>query len=173
MRRSRRHVEVVDAAQRLDLHVLRALIIGSLEGRQVRRIARIHRRHAVGVRNGECTRQREAVCIRERNPGERTRSVRDAAIADAEHERLSGGEVVGLAALDFAEVGRRRVIAKGVDTEKFVDDWMNEENVFLAEHRPWDVADVVVAGELGQPALTGRYGNVVTASGPVQVTKRL
>jgi len=72
-----------------------------------------------------------------------------------------------------AEVGRRRVIAKGVDTEKFVDDWMNEENVFLAEHRPWDVADVVVAGELGQPALTGRYGNVVTASGPVQVTKRL
>jgi uridine kinase len=62
-----------------------------------------------------------------------------------------------------AEVGRRRVIAKGVDTEDFIDDWMNQENDFLAEHRPWEIADVVVAGELGQPALTGRYGNVVTA----------
>jgi len=29
-----------------------------------------------------------------------------------------------------------------------------------------------VAGELGQPALTGRYGNVVTATEPAQVTKR-
>src|SRR5262245_65200833 len=54
------------------------------------------------------------------------------------------------------EVGRRRVIAKGIDTEDFIDDWMREENEFLAEHRPWDVAGVVVAGELGQPALTGR-----------------
>jgi hypothetical protein len=71
-----------------------------------------------------------------------------------------------------AEVGRRRVIAKGVDTEDFIDDWMNEENDFLAEHRPWEIADVVVAGELGQPALTGRYGNVVTATEPAQVTKR-
>jgi len=49
---------------------------------------------------------------------------------------------------------------------------MNEENDFLAEHRPWEIADVVVAGELGQPALTGRYGNVVTATEPAQVTKR-
>jgi len=72
-----------------------------------------------------------------------------------------------------AEVGRRRLIAKGIDTEDCINDWMNEENDFLAEHRPWDIADVVVAGELGQPALTGRYGNVVTATGPVQVTKRL
>ena len=71
-----------------------------------------------------------------------------------------------------AEVGRRRVIAKGVDTEDFIDDWMNQENDFLAEHRPWEIADVVVAGELGQPALTGRYGNVVTATEPAQVTKR-
>jgi energy-coupling factor transporter ATP-binding protein EcfA2 len=71
-----------------------------------------------------------------------------------------------------AEVGRRRVIAKGVDTEDFIDDWMREENEFLAEHRPWEVAHVVVAGELGQPALTGRYGNVVTATEPAQVTKR-
>jgi energy-coupling factor transporter ATP-binding protein EcfA2 len=71
-----------------------------------------------------------------------------------------------------AEVGRRRVIAKGIDTEDFIDDWMREENDFLAEDRPWEVADVVVAGELGQPALTGRYGNVVTATEPAQVTKR-
>jgi uridine kinase len=62
-----------------------------------------------------------------------------------------------------AEVGRRRVIAKGVDTEDFIDDWRNQETDVLAEHRPWEIADVVVAGELGQPALTGRYGNVVTA----------
>ena len=65
-----------------------------------------------------------------------------------------------------AEVGRRRVIAKGVDTEDFIDDWMTEENDFLADHRPWEIADVVVAGELGQPAPTGRYGNVVTAAEP-------
>jgi len=66
-----------------------------------------------------------------------------------------------------AEVGRRRVIAKGVDSEEFIDDWMSQENAFLAEHRPWEVADLLVAGELGQPAPTGRYGNVVTAVGPV------
>jgi hypothetical protein len=39
----------------------------------------------------------------------------------------------------------------------------------VAEHRPWQVADVVAAGELGQPALTGQYG---TAPEPAQVTKR-
>jgi hypothetical protein len=71
-----------------------------------------------------------------------------------------------------ADVGRRRVIAKGVDTEDFVDHWMSEENDFLADHRPWEIADVIVAGELGQPALTGRYGNVVTATEPAHVTKR-
>jgi len=63
-----------------------------------------------------------------------------------------------------AEVGRRRVIAKGADTEKFINEWMSKENDFLSEHRPWDIAEVVVAGELGQPTLTGRYGNVVTAA---------
>jgi hypothetical protein len=72
-----------------------------------------------------------------------------------------------------AEVGRRRIIAKGVDTEKFANDWMTQENDFLAEHRPWEIADVIVAGELGQPSTTGRYGNVVTSVGPGQVTKRL
>ena len=121
MRRGRRHVEVIHAAQRLDLHVLRALVIGSFEGRQVCRIARIHRRHGDGVRNGQCTRQGEAVCIRERNPGERTRGVRDRAVADAEHERLFGGEVVGLSALDGAEVGRRCELVD-VAPVQFVDE---------------------------------------------------
>jgi hypothetical protein len=65
-----------------------------------------------------------------------------------------------------AEVGRRRVIAKGVDTEQFINDWMAQENAFLDDHRPWEVADLLVAGELGQPALDGKYGNVVTAPGP-------
>jgi hypothetical protein len=63
-----------------------------------------------------------------------------------------------------AEVGRRRVIAKGTDSEQFINDWMAEENAFLADHRPWECADVIVAGELGQPSPHGTYGNVVTAA---------
>lgn len=64
-----------------------------------------------------------------------------------------------------SEVGRRRLVAKG-DSEAFINDWMRQENALLAEHRPWEVADLIVAGELGQPSRTGRYGNVVTAPGP-------
>lgn len=67
-----------------------------------------------------------------------------------------------------AEVARRRVITKGADTEEFIDDWMDQENAFLSDHRPWEAADLLVAGELGQPARTGKYGNVVTAPGPAQ-----
>jgi|SRR3954451_16688829 uridine kinase len=66
------------------------------------------------------------------------------------------------------DVARRRVISKGADTEQFIDAWMHEENAFLNDHRPWEAAHVVVSGELGQPALTGKYGNVVTAPGPAQ-----
>jgi hypothetical protein len=65
-------------------------------------------------------------------------------------------------------VGRRRVASRG-----FVNDWMKQENAFLAEHRPWEIADVLVAGELGQPAPDGRYGNVVTAPGPTGVGRRV
>jgi hypothetical protein len=64
------------------------------------------------------------------------------------------------------DVARRRVIAKGVDTDAFIDDWMTQENAFLAEQRPWETADLLVAGELGQPSRTGSFGNVVTAAGP-------
>ena len=64
------------------------------------------------------------------------------------------------------DVARRRVIAKGVDTDEFIDDWMTQENAFLAEQRPWESADLLVAGELGQPSRDGSYGNVVTAAGP-------
>ena len=63
-------------------------------------------------------------------------------------------------------VARRRVIAKGADTEEFINDWMAQENAFLADHRPWECADLLVAGELGQPSLDGGYGNVVTAAVP-------
>jgi energy-coupling factor transporter ATP-binding protein EcfA2 len=66
------------------------------------------------------------------------------------------------------DVARRRVIAKGMHTEQLVDDCMHQENAFLEQDRPWEVADVLVAGELGQPSLTGKYGNVVTAPGPGQ-----
>lgn len=46
-----------------------------------------------------------------------------------------------------ADEGRRRVTARGVDTEEFIDDWMNQENALFAEHRPWEIADLVVCGE--------------------------
>ncbi|RDH78759.1 hypothetical protein DVS77_09060 [Mycolicibacterium moriokaense] len=62
-----------------------------------------------------------------------------------------------------AAVGLRRVVSRGVDTDEFIDDWMKQENDFLAQHRAWETADVIVAGELGQPSPTGRYGSVVTA----------
>ena len=67
------------------------------------------------------------------------------------------------------EVGRRRVTARG-DTEEFIADWMGQENAFLDEQRPWEVADILVAGELGQPSHNGRYGKVVTAPGPGRAT---
>jgi hypothetical protein len=59
------------------------------------------------------------------------------------------------------EVGWRRVVAKGADSEQFINEWMAQENAFLAEHRPWECADLFVAGELGEPSLGGKYGNVV------------
>jgi energy-coupling factor transporter ATP-binding protein EcfA2 len=68
-------------------------------------------------------------------------------------------------------VGRRRLIARG-ESNAFIDDWMAQENRLLAEHRPWEVADLLVAGELGQPSHDGRYGNVVTAPGPRQTGVR-
>jgi hypothetical protein len=67
-----------------------------------------------------------------------------------------------------AAVARRRMITKGADTEQFIDAWMDQENALLNDHRPWEAAHLLVSGELGQPALTGKYGNVVTAPGPAQ-----
>lgn len=67
------------------------------------------------------------------------------------------------------EVGQRRLIAKGLDTDEFRNDWMTQENRFLAEDQTWQYADLWVAGELGQPAPDGKYGNVVTAPGPGRV----
>jgi len=64
------------------------------------------------------------------------------------------------------EVARRRVIAKGVDSAEFVDDWMAQENAFLTAHQPWLRADLIVGGELGQPTVGGETGNVVTSPGP-------
>ncbi|MBP1823068.1 hypothetical protein J3E61_006704 [Mycobacterium sp. OAE908] len=63
------------------------------------------------------------------------------------------------------DVARRRLVSRGESTA-FINDWMAQENRLLAEHRPWEIADLLVAGELGQPSHDGRYGNVVTAPGP-------
>jgi energy-coupling factor transporter ATP-binding protein EcfA2 len=70
------------------------------------------------------------------------------------------------------EVGRRRMNARGIDTPEFTAEWMRGEDAFLSDHRPWEIADVLVAGELGQPAPDGRYGNVVTAPGPARLSKQ-
>jgi energy-coupling factor transporter ATP-binding protein EcfA2 len=67
--------------------------------------------------------------------------------------------------------GRRRLVTRG-DSDAFIEEWMTQENGLLAEHRPWEVADLLVAGELGQPSHNGRYGNVVTAPGPRQTRVR-
>lgn len=52
------------------------------------------------------------------------------------------------------------------------DDPFGAESALLGDHRPWEVADVLVSGDLGQPAHDGRYGNVVTAPGPAGVAKQ-
>ncbi|GLP76685.1 hypothetical protein TUM20983_37950 [Mycobacterium antarcticum] len=44
-------------------------------------------------------------------------------------------------------VGRQRVVARGVDTEEFIAEWTEQEEAFLAEHRPWAHVDFVVSGE--------------------------
>lgn len=48
-----------------------------------------------------------------------------------------------------AATGRDRVIARGVDTDEFIDDWTRQENTFLAQHRSWDAADLWVNGDIG------------------------
>ena len=68
-------------------------------------------------------------------------------------------------------VGRRQATGQAAGTGRYTDDWLVEENALLADHRPWQTADVLVSGELGQPAHDGRYGNVVTAAGPARVVK--
>ena len=45
------------------------------------------------------------------------------------------------------ELGRQRVLARGVDSPDFIDDWLSEENAFLGEHRPWEAADLWVRGD--------------------------
>ena len=69
------------------------------------------------------------------------------------------------------DIGHQRMVARGESTA-FIDDWMAQENRLLTEHRPWEIADLLVAGELGQPSHDGRYGNVVTAPGPGRVHVR-
>ena len=51
-------------------------------------------------------------------------------------------------------VARRRVIAKGADTEEFINDWMAQENAFLADHRPWKCRSA--RGGRTRPAVAGR-----------------
>jgi hypothetical protein len=67
-------------------------------------------------------------------------------------------------------VGRRQATGQAAGTGRCTNDWL-EENALLADHRPWQTADLLVSGELGQPAHDGRYGNVVTAAGPARVVK--
>lgn len=62
------------------------------------------------------------------------------------------------------QVGRDRVIARGVDSQEFIDDWMSQENAFLADQRPWEQAALWVAGDDPQSCQAGR---LVSAAGPV------
>jgi energy-coupling factor transporter ATP-binding protein EcfA2 len=69
-----------------------------------------------------------------------------------------------------AEVALQRVVDRDVDTPEFIADWMTHEHAFFAEDRPWDRADVFVAGELGQPSPGGR---IFTTPGPSRRTERI
>jgi hypothetical protein len=54
-----------------------------------------------------------------------------------------------------------------------VSDLRAFEDDYLADHKPWEVADLLVSGNLGQPAHDGRYGKVVTAAGSQTGVPRL
>ncbi len=64
------------------------------------------------------------------------------------------------------QAARRRQLVKGSAHAHLGTQGIVDEGAFLDRHRPWANADLLVQGELGQPALNGRYGNVVTAPGP-------
>ncbi|MDA2893290.1 hypothetical protein PDG61_20405 [Mycolicibacterium sp. BiH015] len=43
-------------------------------------------------------------------------------------------------------VARERVAARGNDTVEFIAEWESQEREFLAAHRPWEIADILVDG---------------------------
>jgi hypothetical protein len=64
------------------------------------------------------------------------------------------------------DLGRRRVLARDVDTPKFVDDWMSEEHAFIGEHRPWEIADVWVNGDVEGTYPHHERGSILAAARP-------
>jgi dephospho-CoA kinase len=63
-------------------------------------------------------------------------------------------------------VARRRVLARGTDSDQFVDDWTAQEDAVMERERPWAYADVVVSGTDGGLASSGTLITVLAAAGP-------
>lgn len=63
-------------------------------------------------------------------------------------------------------VGRRRVLARGTDSEQFVDDWTAQEDAVMEREGPWAYADVVVSGTGGRVGSSGTLITVLAAAGP-------
>ena len=61
---------------------------------------------------------------------------------------------------------RQRVLARGTDSQQFIDDWNAQENAVMEHERPWAHADVVVAGTGGRPGSSGTLVTVLVAPGP-------
>ena len=61
------------------------------------------------------------------------------------------------------DVGLARVAARGVDTPQFIDEWTREERAFLADHKPWEIADVLVSGYVREDLV--QSGRVLAARG--------
>ncbi len=60
---------------------------------------------------------------------------------------------------DFDIARDRGIERDGGDqaAEDFWDEWMAAELSFLAEHRPWDRADLIVNGTLPEPTIRGSW----------------
>ena len=88
---------------RLDLQVLGALVVGALERRRGSVVLRASTEVTpLRVGDGQRAGQRGAARVGERHPGVGAGGVRRVAVADAQHEGLAGGEVVGLAGHDVS-----------------------------------------------------------------------
>ena len=64
------------------------------------------------------------------------------------------------------DVARHRVLARGTDTQQFVDEWMAQEDALLGEERPWAHADVYVSGTDSETGPREESATMITAPGP-------